>query len=247
MIYFVQETISGYIKIGFTDSPDAESRVRSLQTANPGRLVPLLLIPGDMEEEKELHRIFAEANVCGEWFRPTPNLLQYLLACASKVSSPALPGEDNNEDRGAVPDESLVRPDHLFRYYGNGGHTCILTCPICGFDYTHPLEAWTRLGHDCYEAGIYEGTVLCGVASYRRSALVTVYLCEGQHYFALVVQQHKGQNFATVEELPDYSDAWVASQKAEATTRWAKLTAERAEDQARQEAAKREANGEATP
>jgi hypothetical protein len=80
---------------------------------------------------------------------------------------------------------------------------CIMTCPVCGFDYTHPVGAYTRLGSDTFEAGVYDGTRALDVTGYRRSALVVRFYCEGGCRFALVVQQHKGQNFVWVEVLPD--------------------------------------------
>lgn len=75
MIYFAQAEGVGHIKIGFTDGQDAGDRLASLQTGSPVPLRLLGTIPGSIEGEKDLHRRFAAARVCGEWFKPVPALL----------------------------------------------------------------------------------------------------------------------------------------------------------------------------
>lgn len=75
MIYFIQAEGIGHIKIGFTADADAAIRLAQLQT---GSSVPLRLlgtIPGELEDEKNLHRRFAASGVGGEWFMPVPELL----------------------------------------------------------------------------------------------------------------------------------------------------------------------------
>ncbi|HYE20939.1 MAG TPA: GIY-YIG nuclease family protein [Tepidisphaeraceae bacterium] len=87
MIYFVQDSRTFDIKIGH--AADVASRVSSLQTGNPGRLVILLAIPGDEPQERALHRSFCGVRVHGEWFRPGPDLLKLIIreACAAERSS----------------------------------------------------------------------------------------------------------------------------------------------------------------
>lgn len=79
MIYFIQDTATFLIKIGFTDGP-AEVRLRSLQTGCPGRLMLLATDYGTEETERNLHRQFAGAWDRGEWFRPVPALILTILA-----------------------------------------------------------------------------------------------------------------------------------------------------------------------
>lgn len=114
----------------------------------------------------------------------------------------------------------ITDPAKLFNHESWHKDDHVIRCPICGFDYTHPEAAWTRVGSDTWEAGVYGGAEPVGVTDQRRSALVVVFSCENEHRFALVIQQHKGNNFASVEQLPDVvcgtgddcgnDDAWDA-------------------------------------
>lgn len=80
MIYFVQDSETLAIKIGYAADP--ANRIAALQTGNPSALVLLMECPGDRSVEAMYHRRFAKARIVGEWFRPGPELLQYLLANA---------------------------------------------------------------------------------------------------------------------------------------------------------------------
>lgn len=75
VIYFIQAEGVGHIKIGFTDAEGASARLVSLQIGSPVLLKLLGVIPGTVEDEKNLHRRFAAHRVTGEWFRPVPELL----------------------------------------------------------------------------------------------------------------------------------------------------------------------------
>jgi hypothetical protein len=83
MIYFIEAVGVGHIKIGFTDGDDALVRLATLQTGSPVPLRLLGTIPGTMEDETNLHRQFAAANVTGEWFKPIPDLLAMIPASAA--------------------------------------------------------------------------------------------------------------------------------------------------------------------
>jgi hypothetical protein len=77
LVYFVQDTASGYVKIGFTSKP-IEQRLRLLQTGNPNPLAILALAPGAPVEEHRLHRRFDSDRYRREWFKPSPALLDYI-------------------------------------------------------------------------------------------------------------------------------------------------------------------------
>ena len=79
MIYFLQDPVTCDIKIGFTDGDDALGRVDSLQTGNSRPLVLLATRDGTKADEAALHKRFAAARGIGEWFRPVPALVEYLL------------------------------------------------------------------------------------------------------------------------------------------------------------------------
>ena len=72
--YFIQEAISGRVKIGKADSP--EQRLRELQTGNPERLFVIGLLSGN--RERELHEMFAAERLHGEWFQSSERLLWWI-------------------------------------------------------------------------------------------------------------------------------------------------------------------------
>jgi len=72
-IYFIQCGAAGPIKVGICSS--VPRRVAALQVANPIPLVLLAAIPGQTSHERHVHRMFAPHRVSGEWFAPTPELL----------------------------------------------------------------------------------------------------------------------------------------------------------------------------
>lgn len=78
MIYFLQDSRTFSIKIGFT-SGDAADRAAALQTGNAAELILLTSFEGDRTRETELHRQFADARIAGEWFHPTSALLSFIL------------------------------------------------------------------------------------------------------------------------------------------------------------------------
>jgi hypothetical protein len=78
VIYFIQDSGTLDIKIGYT-ATCAETRRATFQTGNPSRLVVLRVVQGEKPDEHRLHQRFAAHRVTGEWFRPAPELLLYLL------------------------------------------------------------------------------------------------------------------------------------------------------------------------
>lgn len=79
-VYFIQKESGGSIKIGY--SKDPVRRVRTFQTANPERLLFLLVIPGGMDVERKFHHFFAsvrDPQYGGkEWFLAVPELLDVI-------------------------------------------------------------------------------------------------------------------------------------------------------------------------
>lgn len=86
MIYFIQaDDPLNHIKIGFTDA-NPRQRLSDLQTGNSIELFLLGVIPGNKDVERSLHERFSGARVLrssgaesGEWFRPVPSLLLFIL------------------------------------------------------------------------------------------------------------------------------------------------------------------------
>lgn len=86
-VYFVQEsTPDGFIKIGFTATKMTghRGRLTMLQNGNPRRLVILATMPGSKLFELQLHHRFDSARVMNEWFRPVPELLEFIEEQRSK-------------------------------------------------------------------------------------------------------------------------------------------------------------------
>lgn len=67
MIYFIQDTVTRAVKIGYSTTP--QRRLRQLQNSNQNRLVLLHAMHGELEHEAELLRRFDKFKLEGEWFR----------------------------------------------------------------------------------------------------------------------------------------------------------------------------------
>jgi hypothetical protein len=109
MIYFIQDT-AGNIKIGHANN--VRSRFRSLQTAHATKLRLLATIPGNVDDERALHRRFINHRLGGEWFRPVPELLEFI---GVKQQAPAAPRKRAplfpiSPDERIAP---LITPDDL--------------------------------------------------------------------------------------------------------------------------------------
>jgi hypothetical protein len=75
-VYFVQESGAGFIKIGM--STNVEMRMCALLQGMPHNLTLLATMPGANRVESLVHAHFRHARVRGEWFRPLPELLEYI-------------------------------------------------------------------------------------------------------------------------------------------------------------------------
>jgi len=78
MIYFIQGVSGGPIKIGHTKK-SLDVRLKSLQTGYHEELVVLKLHKGSVKTEAELHALFAEYRLGGEWFQPC-DLIDFYLS-----------------------------------------------------------------------------------------------------------------------------------------------------------------------
>lgn len=74
VIYFAHDEASKAVKIGTTTNLD--KRIYSLRTSCPRWLVCLGTVPGGVDEERKLHRLFAPARLRGEWFHADEVLLK---------------------------------------------------------------------------------------------------------------------------------------------------------------------------
>lgn len=87
---------------------------------------------------------------------------------------------------------------------GNADGDAHVLCPVCGSDYSHIREVFTRFGTDPYESGhAYSGTIAKGVdPRWRRDALVVVFDGECGHAWEFIIQQHKGNNIVERHQVP---------------------------------------------
>jgi hypothetical protein len=64
-VYLVRAGEHGPVKIGF--STNVRRRVSKMQTDNPGKMVVLRIFEGGKAEERQLHQLFADHHIDGEW------------------------------------------------------------------------------------------------------------------------------------------------------------------------------------
>jgi len=76
MIYFVQNSGDGLIKIGTTKN--VNKRIQNIQASVPYPLKLLCITDGGREEEAKLHKKFNTIKVSGEWFKPEDELMKHI-------------------------------------------------------------------------------------------------------------------------------------------------------------------------
>lgn len=103
MIYFVQDDRSHYIKIGYTAHEDVEGRLGAIRTATPGNISVLLTLPGSRQDESDLHERFADHREVGEWFKPGPELLKFIVAEAGMIGAKKCPSFPQSGGVGKKP------------------------------------------------------------------------------------------------------------------------------------------------
>ena len=86
-VYFVQESGIGAIKIGTAKGVSA--RVRDMAVSTPHLLSVLAVIEGNRNAEQALHHRFRHARIRGEWFRPVPELLEYIASIKKEAQAVA--------------------------------------------------------------------------------------------------------------------------------------------------------------
>jgi hypothetical protein len=92
MIYFVEMVGADAVKIG-SSYAGVNRRVVILQTASPFELRLLGIIPGNIAEEKQLHRRFDDHLIRGEWFRFSHIRSDIEELLIGKVTPPDIEGE----------------------------------------------------------------------------------------------------------------------------------------------------------
>ena len=88
-LYFIKSE-SGHMKIG--RSTNAKERLSALQIGNPHQLKLVLELPKLGFLERDLHRLFDEDRVHGEWFTITPKMNKAIAALRSKAKRGSIEG-----------------------------------------------------------------------------------------------------------------------------------------------------------
>lgn len=78
-VYFIQQETTNYVKIGFTKE-DPIKRLSTLKTSSPFDLKIIGLIETDncVKKESDLHNIYKEKRVKGEWFLLSDEEIQFI-------------------------------------------------------------------------------------------------------------------------------------------------------------------------
>ena len=109
MIYFIRIGVDGPIKVGFT-SGDPAKRLHTLQAGCPYDLQLLAIAEGDLNDERGIHAKFAESRMRGEWFDPSPALLDHIgqfAAPAARRRRGGPPALDPSVSKSIYPPRSL--------------------------------------------------------------------------------------------------------------------------------------------
>lgn len=76
VVYFAQERSSGAIKIG--TSTQVDKRIRTLEKMWRSEIALVATVAGAFRVEAWMHDRFKELHIGHEWFRPEPELLNYI-------------------------------------------------------------------------------------------------------------------------------------------------------------------------
>jgi hypothetical protein len=110
MIYFVKDTFTQAIKIGYSRKPT--QRIGTIQTGNPHKLMLLGTVPGTPADEDSFHGKFAHHRLQGEWFNG--EIIEEVLAIISEHK------ERREIKRNAMTDTNYeVKPEAMPELTGN--------------------------------------------------------------------------------------------------------------------------------
>lgn len=97
-IYFLRGY--GQVKVGTTRAP--EKRIAEIQVSSPVPLTPLLVVPGGVVLERQIHRRFHHLRRHGEWFKATPEFLAFVDALRNKREQELANGTDQLANAGEI-------------------------------------------------------------------------------------------------------------------------------------------------
>ena len=97
MIYFLQASLIGRIKIGYSTRERLYKRMNQIRTASPVTVELLATCEGNRSKERMLHEKFGASRRNGEWFDPTPDLVRYIAGLQGRQHS--VPSEEQEQER----------------------------------------------------------------------------------------------------------------------------------------------------
>lgn len=101
-IYFIQCGDGGAVKIGYARNP--YDRIDTLQIGSPVALSILKITEGSLRDELRFHARFADHRVRGEWYSPTPEMLEFIDGLPKWDGSLKQPNPKKAGKRTATPD-----------------------------------------------------------------------------------------------------------------------------------------------
>jgi hypothetical protein len=107
MIYFIEDTVTLAIKIGYSTNPI--KRLKNLQNSNQNKLVLLYAMHGELKHEAELLQRFDKFRMEGEWFKAEIADAVSQIIAADQLNPRQLcltilvAGEDEYHAEGLVP------------------------------------------------------------------------------------------------------------------------------------------------
>jgi hypothetical protein len=117
-VYFVQNIVSGAIKIGSSVRP--LKRLVQLQLGSEHKLVILFVTP--LVEERDIHREFAAFRIRREWYSPAPEILERIETLKDELEASEIEFDCEAEKATepkinfaihVVPDNSMKHSDFL--------------------------------------------------------------------------------------------------------------------------------------
>jgi len=99
-VYFIRASMTRYVKIGFSKNP--AKRLKAIQTSSPDTVELLVAVPGTMQDERALHRAYADRRIEGEWFDPSPHMQNFINHASTMAQM--LPSWDSMEPVVAKPE-----------------------------------------------------------------------------------------------------------------------------------------------
>ncbi len=78
IVYFILDTYSNSVKIGYTTIKGLSKRLETLQIGTPYELKILGALWGDKKIEKKIHEQFNYSHIRGEWFNYSKELEDFI-------------------------------------------------------------------------------------------------------------------------------------------------------------------------